>query len=362
MLTIALVGCAHIHTPGFVAQLTKHADAGKARVKYVWDPNPARAEKSAADLNSRTDSGGIITELPSSARAKTVTAVNKIFADPEVDMVLITSETNLHKSLVLKAAAAKKHLFVEKPLGLGARDALAMAQAVAQAGVKFQTGYAMRSDPKFLFLRDQIAQGSFGKITRVRSSTCHSGSLGAWFDEKPQDPAHDWRWMADPKRAGVGAFGDLGTHSLDILMWLLGDIASAAARFDNGTARYPGCEELGEALLKFKSGVIGTLAAGWADVANPVSFLLAGTEGHAAIIDGELFFVSKKVAGADGKAPWTSLPPAAPHPLDLFVDALASGAAPAAPGLITVQEAAARCTTMQAIYKAAASSRWVPVV
>jgi predicted dehydrogenase len=49
-----------------------------------------------------------------------------------------------------------------------------------------------------------------GKITRARGSNCHSGSLGGWFDK-------EYRWMADPKIAGVGAFGDLGTHKLDIL-------------------------------------------------------------------------------------------------------------------------------------------------
>jgi predicted dehydrogenase len=358
MLTIALVGCAHIHTPGFVDRLNKRVDAGQLHVKYVWDPNPARAEKRAADLNSRTDSGGIVTDLTSVPRAKVVTGVGKIFADAQVQAVVICSETKLHKSLVLKAAAAKKHVFVEKPLGMGANDAQTMAEAVIQAGVLYQTGYAMRSDPKFNFIRTQIAQGNFGKITRVRGSNCHSGALGGWFDAKPQDPANDWRWMADPKLAGCGGFGDMGTHLLDILMWLLGDVEAVAAKLDNGIARYPDCDELGEALLKFKSGAIGTLAAGWDDVANPVPFFLSGTEGHATIFNGQLYFVSKKVTGADGKAPWTDLPAATPHPLDLFVDA-ASGAAGLP--LVTVTEAAARSITMQAIYKAAAGRKWVAV-
>src|SRR5439155_19000135 len=132
-----------------------------------------------------------------------------------------------------------------------------------------------------LFLKDQIAKGAFGKITRVRGSNCHNGSLQGWFDK-------DYRWMADPKIAGVGAFGDLGTHSLDILMWMLGGIESVTADIKIVTDRYPGCDESGEALLKFQNGVIGTLAAGWVDADNPVTLEISGTEGHATIVNGLL--------------------------------------------------------------------------
>jgi predicted dehydrogenase len=358
MINVALVGCAHIHTPGFVKTLQAQHDAQALRVKYVWDPDKARAEKRAADLNCRVDSGGIVSELPASARATVTTNVKKVFADPEVTAVVICSQTNLHKKLVLQATAARKHLFVEKPLGMGAKDAAVMGAAIAEAGVVFQTGYFTRGDGKFLFVREQIAKGSFGKITHVRGSNCHSGALGGWFDAKPQDPANDWRWMADPKIAGCGAFGDLGTHYLDILMWLLGDIDAVAARIDPGTARYPGCDELGEALIKFRSGVIGTLAAGWVDVADPVRFLLSGTEGHAAIIHGQLYFVSKKVEGADGKQPWTALPANLPHAFAMFLSA--AGGVGGLP-LVTAQEAAARSSVMEAMYKAASNNKWVTV-
>ena len=83
---------------------------------------------------------------------------------------------------MLAAAAAGKHMFVEKPLGMGAVDAYRMAEAIEKAGVLFQTGYFMRGNPIHLFLREQIAAGSFGKITRIRHSNCHAGSLGGWFD------------------------------------------------------------------------------------------------------------------------------------------------------------------------------------
>src|SRR2546425_881392 len=118
---------------------------------------------------------------------------------------------------VWAAAKAGKHMFVEKPLGITARESEEMANAIQKAGLLFTTGYFMRTEPAHLFLKDEIAKGTFGKITRVRGSNCHAGSLKGYFDS-------EWRWMADPKIAGVGAFGDLGTHKLDILMWMFGDI------------------------------------------------------------------------------------------------------------------------------------------
>jgi predicted dehydrogenase len=208
----------------------------------------------------------------------------------------------------------------------------------------------MRSSPVAQFLKAQVDSGAFGKITRVRGSNCHSGALGGWFDK-------EWRWMADPTIAGCGAFGDLGTHSLDLLIWLCGEVSAVTAQLDNGKARYPDCDETGEALLRFKSGAIGTLAAAWDDLANPVSLIISGTEAHAAVIDGELFFTCKNVEGADGKTPWTKLPAAKPHAFELFLDALVGKPAE----LVGAREAAYRNVVMEAMYEAAKEERWVEV-
>ena len=215
----------------------------------------------------------------------------------------------------------------------------------------FTTGYFSRSDPKHLFLKDEIAKGHFGKITRARGSNCHSGSLGGWFDT-------EWRWMADPKIAGVGAFGDLGTHKLDILMWLLGDVEAVTADIKTVTNRYPGCDECGEGLIRFKSGVIATLAAGWVDIDDPVQLLISGTEGHAVVYDGQLYYKSKQVPGSDNKDPWMKLPKASPAPLNQFFDAVAG--AKDQP-LVKPAEAAARVVVMEAMYRGAKELKWVKI-
>jgi predicted dehydrogenase len=131
---LAFVGLGHIHTPGFIRMLGERSDVV---VKSVWDHDAERAARRAGELN-----------------AAVIAEVDAIWNDSTIDGVIICSETNLHKKLVLEAARAKKHMFVEKPLGIGARDAYAMAAAIDAAGVLFQTGLFMRGNPVHRFIKD----------------------------------------------------------------------------------------------------------------------------------------------------------------------------------------------------------------
>jgi predicted dehydrogenase len=328
MKQVALIGCAHIHTPGFVKKLAAHQGI---RVVSVWDHDAGRARKNAEALP-----GSRVAESPEQA-----------LRDYGADGAVICSETDRHEDLVIGAAEAGKHIFAEKPLGIDGASAYRMARSIEAAGVLFQTGYFMRGDPVHRFLKSAIADGFFGKITRVRHANCHAGSLKGWFDE-------EWRWMADPKQAGCGAFGDLGTHSLDILLWLLGPAVSVAAHVGVATGRYGDCDEYGEGILVFGNGATATLAAGWVDVANPVTVVVSGTEGHAHVVQGQLYLTSAKLDGADGKTPWTKLPAPLPSAFDLFLDSLCGGANE----LVGVREAAERSAVMESLYRAARNKTW----
>jgi predicted dehydrogenase len=329
MTTLGLLGGAHIHTPGFIKAIAKRS--GEVKVKSVWDHDADRAKKRAGDLG-----------------AQVVADPKLILDDAEVTGVIICSETDRHEQLVLPAAAAKKAMFVEKPLGITSRDANEMADAIEKAKVIFQTGYFMRGLPRNRFIKEKIDTGAFGTITRMRGSVCHAGALGGWFDT-------EWRWMADVKQSGVGGFGDLGTHGLDILMWWMGDVPveKTTASIANGSARYPDCDELGEGIIRFKNGVIATLAASWDDVANPVQFQVAGTEGHAIVFNDEVYFQSKHETGSDIKKPWTKLPEAKHAGFEAYLDAVMGKEA----DLVPVRQAASRTAVMESLYEAARATR-----
>ncbi len=332
-VVVAFVGVAHIHTPEFVGILKKRS--AEVTVKDVWDPDAARAKRVAATL------GAAVVDDPAA-----------VWADPAVTAVVICSQTVRHRDLVLAAAAAHKDVYAEKPIGMTAADAAEMAAAIDKAGVRFTTGYFMRSDPKLIFLRDQIAKGHFGTLTRIRGVNVHNGALGGWFDK-------DWRWMADPKQSGVGGFGDLGYHSLDAMLWLVGKpVDRATAVTSAGTGRYPGCDEYGEGLFTFHDGPVASLAAGWDDVSNPVTLEVCGTEGHATIVQDKLYFRSKHVVGSGEKKAWTDLPPATPIPIESWLDGLEGK--PAGP-MPSADEAAADTAVMSAMYDGAAKGTWVDV-
>ena len=94
------------------------------------------------------------------------------------------------------------------------------------------------------------------------------------------------------------------------------------------------------------------------DVANPVTLQIAGTEGHAVVVQDQLYFESKKVPGSKLAEPVTGLPPGPKPPLQQWVDAV--GGQTGQP-LVTPREAAARVAAMEAAYESARTGRWVSV-
>ena len=333
MKTIGFLGVAHIHAPGFINRVNERP--GELMVKAVWDSQPERAIIAAEQLGCAA-----------------VADYREIVDDAEIDAIIVCSETSIHLELVEATAAAGKDVFVEKPLGMGASDAYAMQRAVDAAGVIFQTGHFMRSMPVYRQLKAWIEAGTLGTITRIRHSNVHQGAINAIFDSG-RGPYLDWLWMTDPALSGCGGFGDLGAHSLDILMWLLGDVDSVTAQVDRLLGKYE-CDEYGEGMLRFANGVIGTIAAGWVDVLQPQSILVSGTEGVAYVADGALYVQSANLPGTDG-GEWTDLPEALPHAFDLFLDAIKGEDAP----LISAKEAADRSAVMEAFYQAAEANSWV---
>jgi len=329
MATVALIGGTHIHTPGFVQKM---AEADDITVKYVFDDDAETAKR-------RQDVCG----------GQVIDTIDPALEDQDVDAAVICSETVKHKALVERCAAAGKHLFVEKPLGMGAADAYAMADAIEQAGVKFQTGFFNRGRPPVRFLRDAVQSGKLGKVTRIRVSNCHHGAIGGWFDT-------EWRWMADLEQAGCGAFGDLGAHVLDLMLWIMdGDAVEGCTGVIGSAIDKYGCDEFGEGVVRCNSGAAGVVAGGWVDRANPNFLELSATEGHAAIGIHGLLLASPNFDDADGHHPYELPDEAWPHAFDLFLDALRGKDVP----LVGAREAAYRSAVMEAIYQGAEQRKWV---
>ena len=336
MTKIALLTTGHIHTPGFVKMLKARADV---QIAWVWDSNAVLAEKYAKELN-----------------APMAKCWKDVLKDDSVEAVVFTGTTAQHDQIAVAAANAKNHLFVEKPLATTAAEACRIFTAVKENKVIFQTGHFLRGMSHYRFIKQEIDAGNLGTITRARHSNCHHGALAGWFDT-------DYRWFFQKDQSGGGGFNDLGCHSVDLLVHFLGPIESVTAAMAPKTIKYSHIDEYGEGLFKFKSGVIGTAAGSWVDVSNPVSFLVTGTEGHITVMNGQVYYLSKKTAipGADGKTPMDKslFPPELPHAFELFFDVLGGKAEKGV--LIPIEDALNVTLAMEAMYLADKLGQWVKV-
>lgn len=329
MPCIALLGGAHIHTPGFARTL---GDAEDVETRYVWDPQ-------AAIAMARAESAG----------GRVIEDYTTALADPEVDGVVICSQTNRHEVLVTAAARAGKAMFVEKPLGFAAEDAYRMAEAIESAGVLFQTGFFQRGGPAVRWIREAMANEQFGRVHRLRLANAHNGAHRGILDG-------EWEWMADPSVAGMGGYGDMGSHALDLLLWLMENDPVEACTGVLGTpyGRYGDVDEFGEALIRFRSGAVGTVLGGWSEHANHAPLEVSGTGGHAQWIRNELYTAGPTLGDNDGH-PHTDLPEAWPHAFRLFLEALRGREAT----LVQAREAAYRNAVIDSIYHGAREGRWV---
>lgn len=216
----------------------------------------------------------------------------EVAADPRVRAVSITAPNFLHREIGVAMAEAGKHLWIEKPVGLAPRDARAVADAVAKAGVQGTVGFNYRNAPAVEAARDLIASGELGTVTHARIRL---------FSDYAAHPDGALTWRYERERGGSGVLGDLASHGVDLARFLLGDITSLTADtavFVPERARPTGATaghslavggELGpvenedyvDCLLRFASGARGVLEACRVSVGeqNNYGFEVHGTRG-----------------------------------------------------------------------------------
>jgi predicted dehydrogenase len=185
-----------------------------------------------------------------------------LVADPEVDVVSITTPNGLHREMACAALAAGKHVWCEKPMALTLEDARAMEAAARASGRVTQLGYNYLANPAVTHACRLAEAGEIGRIVQVRG----------WVDEDYRaDPALPWTWRARQAEAGLGALGDIGCHLVSLLTALAGPIESVLGEIETihrtrplpdgrGEGRVEN-EDVANALLTFASGVKGTFTA-----------------------------------------------------------------------------------------------------
>ncbi|WP_406222510.1 Gfo/Idh/MocA family protein [Streptomyces canus] len=259
-----------------------------ARVPHHYPGLPLRAElvTVAEDVPGRAEEAAAQFGFASATRDW-----REVAADPRVQAVSITAPNFLHREIGVEMAEAGKHIWIEKPVGLTAEDARAVADAAARTGVRSAVGFNYRNAPAVETARALIASGEIGTVTHVRVRL---------FSDYAAHPQGALTWRYERERGGSGVLGDLASHGADLARFLLGDIASLTADtaiFVPERARPTGATaghtlatgELGpvenedyvNCLLRFTSGARGVLEACRVSVGeqNNYGFEVHGTKG-----------------------------------------------------------------------------------
>lgn len=171
---------------------------------------------------------------------------DEILSDPKIDAVMICSPTDTHADLVVRAAAAGKHIFCEKPIDHSLVKIDRALAAVEKAGVKFQVGFNRRFDANFMRVRKAVRTGEVG-----------IPHLMHIISRDPGPPPISYI------KASGGIFLDMTIHDFDMARFLIGDevesvYTTAAVRVDPEIGKV-GDLDTALIVLHFKNGVIATI-------------------------------------------------------------------------------------------------------
>ncbi len=207
-----------------------------------------------------------------------------LVADAAVDIVAITAPNVLHEPMALAAIAAGKTVYCEKPLSTTAESALKMTLAAEAAGAVTCVGFNFLRNPMVHLARDIIASGEIGEVTGFR---------GRHAENYMADPMAPHSFRTDPQ--GGGAVADIGSHIISMARFLLGPIDEVNADCRTLYPRRPvkpgsldtkpvEVDDMTHALLRFSSGVSGSLEANWAATGRTMdlSFEVTGSKGAVA--------------------------------------------------------------------------------
>ncbi len=190
-----------------------------------------------------------------------------LLADPGIDAVVLATPHSIHSAQVIAAAAAKKHVFCEKPFTLTKQQAEDAVAAVRKAGVTLGLGYNRRLHPEMIKLCDMIRAGELGTILHVEATMTFPNVLFI-------NPSH---WRADKAETPLGGLMPMGVHAVDGMIDLCGPVDHVFAQSFRRAATID-ADDTTSILLRMKDGMSGYL--GTMTTTGPgFSFQVFGSKG-----------------------------------------------------------------------------------
>ncbi|WP_432875872.1 Gfo/Idh/MocA family protein [Kribbella sp. CA-245084] len=270
-LKIATLSFWHVHAGDYSRQAKAHPGT---ELVAVWDDDPDRGKSAAEQFGVEfTDD------------------LDALLAREDLDGVVITTPTDVHRDVMVKAAQAGKHIFTEKVLAPTVAEAEEIVAATDEAGVKLIVSLPRLYHGYTQAISEVIDDGTLGTITYGRVRLSHDGAI-------PRDGVEGWlpQRFFEPSTAIGGALTDLGCHPVYLTQLFLG------AQPDTVTATYRsiaerGLEDNAVVVVGYPNQKIGVIEAGFASN-NPFTIELFGTDGTLTYTDaGNVLLVNGEQVG-----------------------------------------------------------------
>jgi predicted dehydrogenase len=193
-----------------------------------------------------------------------------VLADRGIEAIINTTPNAAHLDTTRAAAAAGKHVFLDKPIANTIADARAITEACRKAKVVLALGYQRRRESHFRWVKRQIQEGSFGRLVNAEANISR--------DRLGQIDLTSWRYTAEGMPGGVML--QIGIHYTDVLEYLLGPVKAVSGHFVRLVL--PGDNpDVASLVLEHENGALSTLNASYASASEYYLVNIYGKEASA---------------------------------------------------------------------------------
>lgn len=246
-LTTAVLGFWHVHAGDYARQIQEHPGTS---LVAVWDDDAERGRAGAEQFD-----------------AEFIGDLDTLLARDDIDAVVITTATDAHRDIMLRAARAGKHIFTEKLLAPTVEEAEEIVRAADEHDVRLVVSLPRLYHGYTRAITEVLDSGDLGRITYSRVRLSHSGAIAGWLPER----------FFDPATAIGGALTDLGCHPVYLTQLFLGARPSTVSATYRSVTDRP-VDDHAVVTVGYDNQAIGVIEAGFVSD-NPFTIEVFGTDG-----------------------------------------------------------------------------------
>ena len=202
--------------------------------------------------------------------SKIYTNLEDLLNDESIDAVYVATPVYLHKEQTIMAANYGKHVLCEKPMAMNASEGRDMVKACYENQVKLMLCYYQRFNRRHQKIKELLETGEIGQVTAVRITNC------------TYKPAGTDEWRQQPDISGGGNLMDVGSHCVDLLRYLFGEISSVSSLVDTLAFDYP-VDDTATMLLELSGSIHAVVSTHWSalipDTKHSSELSIYGTKG-----------------------------------------------------------------------------------